>query len=134
LNLGLLWFCVVVIIAISAANGASAAAEASVPAILFASIVTAITLAVRGTKTAKFKIKNVLDARSESEKNNKFLSERFYAQIAQEMASGFLIDGLMARAVAEAYGDKEKASAYYIRYRLAQLMESIAEGNSQRNV
>lgn len=48
--------------------------------------------------------------------------EQFYDQVANELKDNSLIPGLWTKAYAETDGDKAKAQALYIKYRVAQLM------------
>ena len=49
------------------------------------------------------------------------LDDQLYDIVAKEIRSGTLVDGLYTRAFAEANGDKDKAQAKYIVYRVEQL-------------
>ena len=53
------------------------------------------------------------------------LEEQLYAMAAQEVASKNTKPGLMAKAFAEADGERDRATALYIRLRVAQLREEL---------
>ncbi len=49
--------------------------------------------------------------------------ERFYDEVARELQERTLLPGLWTKAFAETDGDKDKARALYIRYRVEQLAQ-----------
>ena len=58
--------------------------------------------------------------------------DEFFAQVAREMATDKLDDGLWAKAYALQNGDEPKAKAYYIRNRVAQLKNSQKQVQSAK--
>lgn len=61
------------------------------------------------------------------------IDDAIYDQIADEMSSGDINGGLMARAIAEADGDKDRTQAIYIRLRAATIAkerEQVQRGES----
>jgi len=60
------------------------------------------------------------------------LDDQLYDIVAKEIRSGTLVDGLYARAFAEANGDKDKAQAKYIKLRVAQLRQEVKDRAEQQ--
>jgi hypothetical protein len=53
--------------------------------------------------------------------------EKLYEQAAREVLDKSVVHGLMAKAFTEANGDKDKTIALYIRLRVEQLREALAQ-------
>ena len=57
---------------------------------------------------------------------SKLAEERLYAQVAEEVASGQIRQGLWAKAIAETGGDEAAAKAHYLKLRV-EIMRAEAE-------
>lgn len=55
------------------------------------------------------------------------IDDSIYDQIASEMSSGHINGGLMARAIAEADGDKDRTQALYIKLRAAAITKELEQ-------
>ncbi len=62
------------------------------------------------------------------------IAQEFYQQVGEEMATGNLQLGTMAKATEAAHGDEQKARSLYIKYRVAQLSKAFALESEQRRL
>ncbi len=53
----------------------------------------------------------------------RIVEEQFYEQVVNEIANGYLRNGLWAKAIANSNGQDEKAKALYIQYRVQSLKD-----------
>ena len=60
-------------------------------------------------------------------------SDEAYAKAASEIKERRFSDGLMAKAIADALGDKSKAEALYIKYRSIQIQSEIESRSAKRD-
>ncbi len=56
---------------------------------------------------------------------NRVLEEQLYAQVAKEMASGYMRDGLWAKAFSKSEGSEGVARSIYIKLRVQSLLDEI---------
>ena len=59
--------------------------------------------------------------------------EELYQIVVEEIRTGSLVEHLYAKAFAEADGDKNKAKARYLKYRVSQLKSEFKAANSEGN-
>jgi hypothetical protein len=57
---------------------------------------------------------------------------KYYEQVANELRSSGLIEGLWLKALAVANADKEKAKAFYIQWRVEQIATSELQQSKNR--
>ena len=76
---------------------------------------------------------NILDKLLEKFKNadDRQREELVYKEILIEIQKGIRRDGLLAKALVDAEGDKDKAEALYVKYRAQSLFDEINQYNSR---
>lgn len=62
----------------------------------------------------------------------RLIEEQLYAQVAEELASGNLCDGLWIKAISESDGSEFKAKSLYIRYRVQAIKDETVVASRLR--